>query len=139
MRGSFVVAGRVAAGMAGVAAGRVGAPWAREDRARAEVALSRDRLVDLSHAFNRRTIYWPTARRFRLIKVADGETEGGWHYAANDFQAAEHGGTHLDAPIHFARRGHATEEVPLRRPGGAAGSGGRTGKRRVGEGGRCPG
>src|SRR5688572_11598959 len=62
-------------------------------------------LVDLSHPFNERTIYWPTAKQFKLTKVAEGETEGGWFYAANDFEAAEHGGTHLDAPIHFARGG----------------------------------
>jgi kynurenine formamidase len=77
-------------------------------------------LVDLSHPFNERTIYWPTARQFKLTKVAEGETEGGWFYAANDFEAAEHGGTHLDAPIHFARGGARTDELPLRRLVGRA-------------------
>jgi len=72
-------------------------------------------LVDLSHPFNERTIYWPTARQFRLIEVADGETEGGYHYSANDFEAAEHGGTHLDAPIHFAAGGNTADQIPLRR------------------------
>jgi kynurenine formamidase len=77
-------------------------------------------LVDLSHPFNEQTIYWPTARRFKLTKVAEGETEGGWFYAANDFEAAEHGGTHLDAPIHFARGADTTDEIPLRRLVGRA-------------------
>jgi kynurenine formamidase len=77
-------------------------------------------LVDLSHPFNERTIYWPTARQFKLTKVAEGETEGGWFYAANDFEAAEHGGTHLDAPIHFARGGDTADELPLRRLVGRA-------------------
>ena len=77
-------------------------------------------LVDLSHSFNERTIYWPTATQFKLTEVADGETEGGWHYAANDFSAAEHGGTHLDAPIHFAAGGDTADEIPLRRLVGRA-------------------
>jgi kynurenine formamidase len=77
-------------------------------------------LVDLSHPFNEQTIYWPTARRFKLTKVAEGETEGGWFYAANDFEAAEHGGTHLDAPIHFARGADTTDQIPLRRLVGRA-------------------
>ena len=77
-------------------------------------------LVDLSHPFNEQTIYWPTAKEFLLTQVAEGETEGGWYYAANNFEAAEHGGTHLDAPIHFARGGDKTNEIPLRRLVGRA-------------------
>ena len=119
MQRSFVVAVAVAAGVAGLAAGQVD-ELSGQDRAPARVDLARDRLVDLSHAFNRRTIYWPTARRFKLTQVAEGETEGGWHYAANDFEAAEHGGTHLDAPVHFARGGDTSEEVPLRKVVGPA-------------------
>ena len=119
MRGPIVVAIAVAAGLGGIAAGQVGAPSA-QDRPAAGVDLQRDRLVDLTHSFNRRTIYWPTAQRFRLTQVAHGETEGGFHYAANNFRAAEHGGTHLDAPIHFARNGDSSEEVSLRRLVGRA-------------------
>ncbi len=119
MRGSFVVVIAAAAGLAGLAAGQLEQPDAQQ-RPAATVDLAGDRLVDLSHAFNRRTIYWPTAQQFRLTEVADGETEGGWHYAANNFRAAEHGGTHLDAPIHFARNGDSTDEIPLRKLAGAA-------------------
>ena len=111
----------VVAVAAGAATGEIGRSAAqRGPSASAEVDLARDRLVNLSHAFNRRTIYWPTARRFKLTKVAEGETEGGYFYAANDFSAAEHGGTHLDAPIHFARGGDPADEVPLRRLVGGA-------------------
>lgn len=119
MRGSFVVVIAATAGLAGVGAGQLEQPGAQQ-RPDATVDLADDRLVDLSHAFNRRTIYWPTAQQFRLTKVADGETEGGWHYAANNFRAAEHGGTHLDAPIHFARDGDTADEIPLRKLVGAA-------------------
>ncbi len=119
MRGSFVVVVAVATGLAGLATGRIDELVA-QDRPSGEVDLTSDRLVDLSHSFNRRTIYWPTATKFRLTEVADGQTEGGWHYSANDFQAAEHGGTHLDSPIHFSAGGDTTEEVPLRKVVGAA-------------------
>ena len=68
----------------------------------AALDLDGARLIDLTHPFDATTIYWPTAKPFRLDAVAHGMTEGGYWYAANDFCAAEHGGTHLDAPIHFA-------------------------------------
>jgi kynurenine formamidase len=45
--------------------------------------------------------------------VAEGPTPGGWWYAANAFCAAEHGGTHLDAPVHFAEGRRAASEIPL--------------------------
>ena len=63
MRRSLVVCVAVAAAMAGAAAGGIAGPAAQQDTPD-RVDLARDRLVDLSHVFNRRTIYWPTARRF---------------------------------------------------------------------------
>jgi kynurenine formamidase len=83
--------------------------------ARAAVQTPKGKLVDLSYPFNAQTIYWPTAKTFTLEKVAEGETEGGYFYAANNFEAAEHGGTHLDAPVHFSRTGDKAEDIPLRR------------------------
>ena len=59
----------------------------------AALDLEGARLVDLTHPFDARTIYWPTARPFTLEPVAHGMTEGGYWYAANNFSAAEHGGT----------------------------------------------
>ena len=77
-------------------------------------------LVDLSHAYDEQTIFWPTADPFRLQKVADGITEGGYYYAANSFFTSEHGGTHLDAPVHFAQDHPSVEEIPLDRLVGRA-------------------
>ena len=77
--------------------------------------LDAARLVDLTHAFDQSTIYWPTSRGFRLEVMAQGETPGGYWYAANDFCASEHGGTHLDAPIHFAEGRWTADEIPLGR------------------------
>jgi kynurenine formamidase len=72
------------------------------------------RQVDLTHPFNERTIYWPTApATFRLERLAHGRTGGGYFYAANAFSAPEHGGTHIDAPIHFSKDGRTAEAIPL--------------------------
>ena len=73
------------------------------------------RLVDLSHAYDARTIFWPTAEGFTLTTVADGMTPAGYYYAANTFSTSEHGGTHLDAPRHFAAGRWAADEIPLER------------------------
>jgi kynurenine formamidase len=74
------------------------------------------RLVDLSHAYNQETLYWPTSpSRFEKREIASGITEGGWFYAANSICTPEHGGTHLDAPRHFDAAGITADEIPLER------------------------
>lgn len=75
--------------------------------------LSSGRWVDLTHAFSDSSIYWPTAESFTLKEVFKGRTPGGWYYSANNFAAAEHGGTHMDSPIHFAEGAHTSDQVPL--------------------------
>lgn len=80
------------------------------------VDLGASRLIDLTHAFNERTLYWPTSpTSFALDRLAFGMTEGGYFYSAYAFSTPEHGGTHLDAPIHFAEGRHAAHEIPLER------------------------
>ncbi len=78
------------------------------------VDLSRMRVVDLSHAFDSHTLYWPTSpTTFKLEKLSAGPTPGGFFYASNAFSAPEHGGTHLDAPYHFAERGRTVDALPV--------------------------
>jgi kynurenine formamidase len=78
------------------------------------VDLSRSRLVDLTHALDSATIYWPTSpSTFKLEQLSYGKTEGGWFYSANAFSAPEHGGTHLDAPIHFGEGKRTADQLPL--------------------------
>lgn len=76
--------------------------------------------IDLTHSFDESTVFWPTARAFDLEVESRGVNEAGWWYAANAFSAAEHGGTHLDAPIHFARGRRDVAEIPLEDLMGAA-------------------
>ena len=72
------------------------------------------RWVDLTHSFSESTIYWPTdTAGFRLEELAFGPTEGGWFYASYQLASAEHGGTHLDAPIHFAEGRLTNDQIPL--------------------------
>jgi kynurenine formamidase len=72
-------------------------------------------IVDLSHAYDEHTIFWPTSDPFRLEKVAEGMTAGGYYYAANNVFTAEHGGTHIDAPVHFAAGRQTVDLIPLDR------------------------
>jgi kynurenine formamidase len=71
------------------------------------------KIVDLSYSFGAETIYWPTAESFALERVAYGPTPSGYWYAANNICMAEHGGTHMDAPIHFAKDKLTADAVPL--------------------------
>lgn len=82
--------------------------------------LTGGRWVDLTHAFSEQTIYWPNADHFKLETVFDGTTAKGYHYSANRYHAAEHGGTHMDAPIHFDAQGATVERIPLEHTIGSA-------------------
>jgi kynurenine formamidase len=69
--------------------------------------------IDLSYDFSSATIYWPTSEPFKLDAVSVGMTEKGYYYSSYKFCAAEHGGTHIDAPIHFAEGRKTVDEIPL--------------------------
>ncbi len=72
------------------------------------------RLVDLSHSYGSDTLFWPTSpTKFEKKELAFGKTEGGYFYSAYSFCTPEHGGTHLDAPLHFSAAGKPTDKIPL--------------------------
>lgn len=73
------------------------------------------RYIDLTHSFDEDSVFWPTAEGFELEVLSADYTEAGFYYAANQFSLAEHGGTHLDAPVHFSEGKDAADEVPLER------------------------
>lgn len=75
--------------------------------AAADAPFGGGRWIDLTHEFSSQTLYWPTAEGFTLDTEFHGQTPKGYFYAANRYRASEHGGTHIDAPIHFAE-GHKT-------------------------------
>ena len=86
----------------------------------ADAPFTGGRWIDLTHEFSAETLYWPTAEKFTLKPEFHGQTPKGYFYAANRFRASEHGGTHIDAPIHFAE-GHKTlDQLPIEQLIGAA-------------------
>lgn len=78
------------------------------------------RWIDLTHDFSEATLYWPTAQGFKLETEFHGHTEKGYFYAANRYHASEHGGTHVDAPIHFAEGRQTLDQIPIEQLIGAA-------------------
>ena len=69
--------------------------------------------IDLTHEFSEETIYWPTAEPFKKTTVFRGHTDAGFYYTAYNFSAAEHGGTHVDAPIHFSENRNTVDQIPI--------------------------
>ncbi len=80
---------------------------------RRTVAFPPGTVVDLSYPFDSQSVYWPTAGAFHLEKDFEGTTEQGYYYSAYKYSAAEHGGTHIDAPVHFARGRYSVDQIPL--------------------------
>jgi kynurenine formamidase len=75
--------------------------------------LSKGRWIDLTHSFSATSIYWPTADGFVHEVEFEGITDKGYYYTAFNFSAAEHGGTHIDAPVHFAEGGQTVDQLPV--------------------------
>jgi len=75
--------------------------------------FTKGKWIDLSHEFSSETIYWPTEDSFSHDTVFAGITPKGYYYTAFKFQSAEHGGTHIDAPIHFSERGISVDQIPI--------------------------
>lgn len=73
------------------------------------------RFIDLTHAFGKDTLVWPTEEPFVLLPQYAEDMPAGYFYASNRLTMPEHGGTHIDAPIHFSRGGQTLDQVPLDR------------------------
>ena len=80
-----------------------------------EPAQPEGRWVDLTHELAEDSPFWPTAEGFRHEVASYGPTPGGWFYSSYNLQLSEHGGTHVDAPIHFAAGRQTTDQIPLDR------------------------
>ncbi len=97
-----------------LALGSLGRPAA------ADSPFTGGRWIDLTHDFSADTLYWPTAEKFALETEFHGQTPKGYFYAANRYRASEHGGTHIDAPIHFAEGHKTVDQLPIDQLIGAA-------------------
>lgn len=92
----------------------------RGDAASLAEALADARLVELTHPLNDETLVWPTSDPFHFEVLFHDFTEDGYYYSSRNLSGPEHGGTHLDAPIHFAEGRWTTDEIPLERLMGPA-------------------
>src|SRR5437879_13512170 len=86
-------------------------PSNRAERA----AIDGSKVIDLTYSFDESTIYWPTAKSFDWQKESWGTSPGGYWYASARYAASEHGGTHIDSPIHFGKDQATTEQIQLSR------------------------
>jgi kynurenine formamidase len=77
------------------------------------VHAQQDQWIDLTHELSAEAVFWPTADPFELTTEFEGITDKGYYYSAYSFTTAEHGGTHIDAPVHFAEGKHHVNEIPL--------------------------
>ena len=71
------------------------------------------KIIDLTYTFDTSTIYWPTEHPFVHQFEHYGMTPGGYFYSSAQFAAPEHGGTHMDAPIHFSKGAISDDDVPF--------------------------
>ncbi len=70
--------------------------------------------VDLTHSYDSTTLYWPNnAKGFVHSTDAAGITALGYYYSSYSIGTPEHGGTHLDAPIHFAENKLTVDKLPI--------------------------
>lgn len=74
---------------------------------------SKKKLIDMTFHFSEESIYWPTDKSFSTTIVYNGISDGGYWYSSNEYAASEHGGTHVDAPIHFSEHGRTIGQIPL--------------------------
>jgi kynurenine formamidase len=78
-------------------------------------AIDTSKVVDLTYNFDENTIYWPTAKSFEWHKESWGISPGGYWYSAARYAASEHGGTHIDSPVHFGQGKATVDEIPISR------------------------
>ena len=76
--------------------------------------------IDLTYDFDYQTVYWPTSEAFKLDTVFEGQTDNDYYYSAFKFSTAEHGGTHLDAPVHFSEGKKTVDQIDIDQLNGQA-------------------
>lgn len=79
------------------------------------LALDPTKLIDLTYSFDSQTVYWPNAKGFSYRRDSYQRTPLGYWYAAGGFSMDEHGGTHVDAPIHFSEGKQTLEAIPVQK------------------------
>lgn len=76
-----------------------------------QICWDRGQWLDLTWDFEKSTVYWPTNVTFIHDTVTFGINDKGYFYSSFLYAAEEHGGTHFDAPLHFAENGRSIEQI----------------------------
>lgn len=78
------------------------------------ISLENMEWIDLSYSYDSSTLYWPNnVKSFEHTTEAEGITPSGFYYSSYSICTPEHGGTHLDAPIHFAANKLTVDQIPM--------------------------
>ena len=88
----------------------------RRERAGARTSISRRPVVDLTHAFDEKTIYWPTSpSAFELTKLADGRRPAAGSTTGRTPSARRSTAARTSTRRrHFAKDGRTADQIPLR-------------------------
>jgi len=79
-----------------------------------KIIIKENNWIDLTYTFDSTTLYWPNNLcGFEHKEDFKGTTPGGYFYSSYSICTPEHGGTHIDAPIHFAKDHLTIDSIPL--------------------------
>ena len=67
--------------------------------------------IDISVPLRHGLVPWPGDPPFRVERVSD--LERGDYCTLSTLSMSAHAGTHIDAPLHFLRRGRAVDALPI--------------------------
>lgn len=107
---SVLVGLAVCAGLLGATSGAAFG----QDCAPSSTSWAGRRVVDLSFGYNDRTIYWDDDGSFRVNATVQSNEVEDW-VLVDSISTPTHGGTHMDAPRHFSKRGWSASDIPLDR------------------------
>ena len=88
--------------------------------------LANCKWIDLSYTFDNETLHWGNLTAFEHKLVHEGPILTAKnetivpYYSSYDYGGSEHAGTHLDAPIHFAKGTWSVDQIPTEKLVGEA-------------------
>ncbi len=100
----------MAVGGAAALSALAGSPTAEAAEAKRAPARGRGRnVVGLSHVLTSQFPIWPGFTPIEITNIKSHDKDG---FYANAWTIVEHNGTHVDAPVHFAKGKWSADEIP---------------------------
>jgi kynurenine formamidase len=101
--------GMVLSGAAAVGAPAMASPAEAAEAKRPPSRGAPRNVMGLSHVLSAQFPIWPGFAPIQVTKVRDHDKDG---FYVNSWTLVEHHGTHVDAPIHFAKGKWSADEIP---------------------------